>query len=441
MTEPAQRDRRWPLWKKLLVSVATLLISYGVAEAVLTALYMRGDIEPQAIWVHDVKGRRSAVEFDPVLGYRLGADPTRMMIISSNGTIESVGVFRGNNLGVPDDDDFSPRRGETNRKRYVVFGDSFSSGLYMKRNWPEVAEAISEQQGSPVELLNFSIDGGGLANWHRVLTEIIVAEDYQIDGVIFAVFGSDLSRPLTFWDQVVPGNNQSMLLGRGPALGAPGQPDPPHQPAVGRDRLRPLETWQVVSPQIFDQYLSGRRRPSVARPFRYYLAGKCRAVMDGFLRRRNNSRLLLENLQFFPDAELFFYDRRQVVAQIERALQKKQVPALVVHIPYREVLLTRAGLGSETTAWYLEAVGEFWETQAFARLIQADYVDGSEAFEDCSVEEIRACWLPLDGHWNQAGAERFAKFVVPVLQKWSERRTGNSDSPGRRAIGRSSPSG
>ena len=50
MTEPAQRDRRWPLWKKLLVSVATLLISYGVAEAVLTALYMRGDIEPQAIW-------------------------------------------------------------------------------------------------------------------------------------------------------------------------------------------------------------------------------------------------------------------------------------------------------------------------------------------------------------------------------------------------------
>ena len=418
MTEPAQRDRRWPLWKKLLVSVATLLISYGVAEAVLTALYMRGDIEPQAIWVHDVKGRRSAVEFDPVLGYRLDTEPTRMMIISSNGTIESVGVFRGNNLGVPDDDDFSPRRGETNRKRYVVFGDSFSSGLYMKRNWPEVAEAISEQQGSPVELLNFSIDG-----------------------VIFAVFGSDLSRPLTFWDQVVPGNNQSMLLGRGPALGAPGQPDPPHQPAVGRDRLRPLETWQVVSPQIFDQYLSGRRRPSVARPFRYYLAGKCRAVMDGFLRRRNNSRLLLENLQFFPDAELFFYDRRQVVAQIERALQKKQVPALVVHIPYREVLLTRAGLGSETTAWYLEAVGEFWETQAFARLIQADYVDGSEAFEDCSVEEIRACWLPLDGHWNQAGAERFAKFVVPVLQKWSERRTGNSDSPGRRAIGRSSPSG
>ena len=127
------------------------------------------------------------------------------------------------------------------------------------------------------------------------------------------------------------------------------------------------------------------------------------------------------------------FDRRQIVRQVEQALQDKQVPALVVHIPYREVLLTRAGLGSETTAWYLEAVGEFWETQAFARLIQADYVDGSEAFEDCSVEEIRACWLPLDGHWNQAGAERFAKFVVPVLQKWSERSTRKSDSPGRRA--------
>ena len=433
MTVPEQPVRRRPLWKKLAVSVTTLLISYAVAEVILTALYIRGDIEPQAIWVHDIKGRRSAVEFDPVLGYRLDTEPTRMMVVSSNGTIESVGVFRGNNVGAPDEDNFSPRRGDNNRKRYVVFGDSFTSGLYMERNWPEVAETLSEQQGTPVELLNFSIDGGGLANWHRVLTEIIVADDYEIDGVVFAVFGSDLSRPLTFWDQVVPGNNQSMLLGRLSPASPESQPDPRPPSSVGRDRLKPLETWQTVSPQIFDQYLSGDRRPSVSRPFRYYLAAKCRAVFDGFLRRPDESRLLLESLQYFPDAELFFFDRRQMVTQVEQALQKKQVPALVVHIPYREVLLTRAGAGSETTAFYLESVGEVWEAQAFAKLIQADYVDGAEAFKGYGVEEIRACWLPLDGHWNQAGAERFAEFVVPILQRWSERQDHKSAGSGKRS--------
>ena len=76
----------------------------------------------------------------------------------------------------------------------------------------------------------------------------------------------------------------------------------------------------------------------MSRPFRYYLAAKCRAVFDGFLRRPDESRLLLESLQYFPDAELFFFDRRQMVPQVEQALQKKQVPALVVHIPYLSLI-------------------------------------------------------------------------------------------------------
>ena len=240
--------------------MATLLISYGVAEGLLTAFYLRGDIEPESIWIHAIKGRDSAVEFDPVLGYRLGSDPTRMMIIGSDGTVEAKGVFRGNNLGAPDNDDFVPERGSDNRQRFVVLGDSFTSGLYMERSWPDVAETFSQEQGTPVDLLNFSIDGGGLANWHQVLTRVIVAGDYEVDGAIFAVFGTDLSRPFTFWDQVVPGNNRSMLLGRLPDFDTGRYVEAEQQRVFGRDRLQPLETWQVVSPRVFDQYLAGPSR-------------------------------------------------------------------------------------------------------------------------------------------------------------------------------------
>lgn len=402
--------------------MTTLLVSYGAAEGILTAFYLRGDVEPQSIWVHAIEGRDSAVQFDPVLGYRLGTDSTRMMIIGSDGTVEAEGVFRGNNVGAPDNDDFVAQRGTDKRKRFVVFGDSFTSGLYMERSWPDVAEELSQQQGTPVELLNFSIDGGGLANWQQVLTRIIVAENYEIDGVVFAVFGTDLNRPFTFWDQVVPGNNRQMLLGRLTGFDRRGHDQAQRQRGFERDHLQPLETWQVVSPQVFDDYLTGQRRPSLSRPFRFYLADKCRTLIDGFLQRPDDSRLLLESLRHLPDAELFFHDRRQVVTQIEQSLQKTRLPALVVHIPYREVLLSRAGISSETTEFYLEAVGELWETQAFARLIHADFVDGSEAFKGCSVEEIRGCWLPQDGHWNQDGAERFARYLAPILQKWSAQR-------------------
>ncbi|HAA51877.1 MAG TPA: hypothetical protein DCE43_19320 [Planctomycetaceae bacterium] len=414
-SRPTRDQRRWPLWKKLLVAITVLMVSFGVAETIATAFYLRGDIEPQSIWVHATDNQTAAVSFDPVLGYRLTANPTRMMIIGSNGVIESSGTFRGNNLGAPDNDDFFPARGPDNRKRFVVLGDSFTSGLYMERSWPDIAESLSQQGNSPIELLNFSIDGGGVANWQQVLTRIIVADGYDIDGVIFAVYGTDLSRPFTFWDQVVPGYNRPMQLGRWPDFQASG-PE-----TRSRDRLEPLDTWQVVSSQVFDQYLSGQRRPPVSRPFQFYLTGKCRALVSSLFHHDDESRQLLKSLSHLPDAELFFRDRRHVISEIEDALQKQRLPALVVHIPYREVLLTRAGVASENLRFYLESVGESWETQSFAKLIGADFVDGSEAFKDLSVAEIHAHWLPIDGHWNQAGAEQFAKFLVPIVKTWADR--------------------
>ena len=142
-SRPKEDGRRWPLWKNHLVSITALLVSFGLAETIATAFYRRGDIEPQSIWVHATDNQTAAVEFDPVLGYRLAAAPTRMMIIGSNGAIESSGTFRGNNLGAPDNDEFSPNRGPDNRKRFVVFGDSLTSGLYLERSWPDVAETLA----------------------------------------------------------------------------------------------------------------------------------------------------------------------------------------------------------------------------------------------------------------------------------------------------------
>ena len=48
--------------------------------------------------------------------------------------------------------------------------------------------------------MNFSVDGGGLANWYNILTKIIEKENYDIDGIIFANFRGNLYRGFTIAD-------------------------------------------------------------------------------------------------------------------------------------------------------------------------------------------------------------------------------------------------
>ena len=55
-------------------------------------------------------------------------------------------------------------------------------------------------EGRKVELLNFAVAGGGLANWWSILTRLIAAQSYQLDGVIFCVYPGDLRRTFTLWE-------------------------------------------------------------------------------------------------------------------------------------------------------------------------------------------------------------------------------------------------
>ena len=109
-------------------------------------------------------------------------------------------MARGNAQGFADRDDFTPKRGRPGVRRIAVFGDSFTAEEHLGQNWPDRAEDLARDRGEPVELLNFAVSGAGLANWWSVLTKLVAAEDYELDGVVFAVFGGDLRRKFTVWD-------------------------------------------------------------------------------------------------------------------------------------------------------------------------------------------------------------------------------------------------
>ena len=89
---------------------------------------------------------------------------------------------------------------------------------------------------------------------------------------------------------------------------------------------------------------------------------------------------------------------------IREYLHSHGIPALVVDVPDVDILVQNGEPSAEAIA--------------FSRVVGATFVDGGRAYAGLSQEEIRAQWLRYDGHWGQKGSDRFAEFMLDVLQGW-----------------------
>jgi hypothetical protein len=371
--------------KRLLFVFLLVLIPYLLVEATATTYGWFAWWGTSFLLLEDTK---KTIQFDPVLGYRVTGIPARTARIT-NGQVESVGLLRGNNQGLAGWYDFGPKRQNGFRRRIAVFGDSFTDAHFLGQNWPDRARELTAETGEPIEFLNFAQTGAGLANWWSILTKVVAAEDYEIDGVIFAVWETDLLRRFTFRVQPEPGAAAKMLLGRCPSW------DPRAFPATLAE-ARPFleeEDRHLVTPVEFEQALQGHWPPSVPRPFRLALLSR--------VWERARSRFARPPARQLPPME----GRDRLIADIGRYLQAKQLPALVVHLPMRENLLAGQAAASP----------HFADAQRFAADLAARFLDASQIFAGMSRNEIRAHFLPYDGHWNQKGSDRFAHFLVENL--------------------------
>ena len=52
----------------------------------------------------------------------------------------------------------------------------------------------------------------------------------------------------------------------------------------------------------------------------------------------------------------------------------------------------------------------------FAELLVARFIDGTKPFRKLDDAAIRTSYFPHDGHWNQAGSDRFFRFVANKLK-------------------------
>jgi hypothetical protein len=310
-----------------------------------------------------------------------------------------VGTFHGNAQGFQGTKDFAVKKPPGIKHRHVVLGDCFTSGACIEKNWPARVESCFLDR----ELLNFAVDGVGLANWWSILTRFIEPNRYEFDSVIIAAIHNDLNRPF-----VVADCRRDISVMIGYAVWS--------RESFGLDSKKAFHilkylAMRKVSPDDFDASIAeGCLRQGVTR--------------RSLLRPRLGSWIAEE---LFPAAkppkepppytpacpvpevrdcsgnEFFNAVQMSIIMDIRDRLAKRHTPITVIYIAGREELLAHRD--------------ETGRVRKFAELLGARFVDGSVPFRSLNESEIRACYFPYDGHWSQTGSDRFANYVAENLRE------------------------
>jgi len=381
------------IWKirLVLINVLVFLGLYVVLElSYSTYSYFFRDASPFSYLIVEHPGE--TVHFDRDRGFFLTETPSRMARIT-HGRVEYVGAFHGNAQGFADRDDFTIRRSSLSEVRIGVLGDSFTTATFEPSNypnWPSRAEDIGRAKGEPLTLLNFGLDGGGLANWASVLRNIIVKDGYDLDGLIFAVAWDDLDRRFAMFEQTDP---NTFAYAQTPTWDVNAQPKTESE-ADALLRKHPLRNHYVLSPSQFDAAVSESWKPRQWRP-RVYDRAKDTAqeILDHFEKAQQPST------DFEPGQLALMRD-------IRRLADQNSLPIVVVYIPFREELLD---------PHYPSRVER---TRRFAEILGAQFVDGREAFRGLTTDQVRDLWFPYDGHWNHLGSGRFAQYMADSIPGW-----------------------
>jgi hypothetical protein len=385
--------------KVILANLVIFALLYAAVEIPYSAFqYLTAAGIPATCWLMEHPGE--TIRFDPDRGFFLTRTPSRFARIVDR-HLEIVGTYRGNAQGFADRDDFTVQRSNRYERRFAVFGDSFTAGTFVvPRTWPErLEDTDSAGRGQPLKLLNFAVTGVGLATWASILRNIVVRDEYELDGLIIAVAWDDLDRKFALFDQV---DSQTLAYTRAPSW------DPALQPKTSSEAASLLKNYAIpdtyiLSPSDFDAALAGHWNAPRKWKFRLTtsIAG---AVTTGVSRLVYGYHLL--TFSGFDSGQIY------LIEEIRRLTKEHLLPTVVAYIPSRDELL------SPPDSRNLK------RTKQFAEMIGASFLDGREAFRGLSSQEIKESWYPHDGHWNQVGSDRFAGFMSRQIESW-----GNTQSP------------
>lgn len=159
---------------------------------------------------------RPYARFDSISGYKYIPGKSHLINIQDGQLAYDV-VLNANGRGYPSIYEYPFLKTDSNKKRLMVLGDSYSSGEITDTTWVDLLnKKLADTPGNNTELFNFSLEAIGIRNWNNIFFKEIVP-NYQFDGIVLAVFGdknyysSDLVRPFAIKNSDTKSTSQNFF--------------------------------------------------------------------------------------------------------------------------------------------------------------------------------------------------------------------------------------
>lgn len=336
---------------------------------------------------------KRSTQFDPIRGYSWLGDSIRGFK-TSMGEVVYDNQFYPNNKGWIMDQDYTYKKKDSTKKRWMILGDSFVAGIMLETNFPNRAQQIlNDSLGEgEVEIYSFGVDGGGIMNWYNVFFKEIIP-NYDFDGIIVAPYADNLYR-----DFIVMVIDTNGLIGRMDSV------DWSKNDSINVDDFKALKPYSCVYSDLeIDRFLN--------QPFKVFdwpLTKQIKRLVKNFGRKDKSKSLGLI----------------KTIEELNQKMGAKKFTQLDSIISWCQSNQKELILASIPSTWELK--GELLgmksphrnEMNILAKEYQLDYFDGYTVFNKLNEKEVDAHWLNYDGHWNQKGSDKYAKQFTDYLLRF-----------------------
>ena len=338
---------------------------------------------------------KACCKVDSISGFRW-IDNGAITLKVCRGEVVFKQLIKPNNAGFISPSEFEPKKKDTTVFRWLVFGDSFTDGYFLRQNWPSRLDSAFRSDQRRIEIHSFALNGSGIKTWARVL-DWLDKTNYQYDGVIIACFGNDLSRD----DFIMYHSGPYCYYGWG-NLNKP--------TSLARERLI-LEAGSIESA---NQLLSGNNAsPKFQLLLPYYskilfkegeqlfvLRSQYRQLFEKYISSENDPKIISrESL-----AIKYGTEKMAIVENMLSSCSQKKKKVILATIP------EKMGL---TIYKQEKDIQLNLEMRWLATENNMTFFDGYRSL--MSNQKAGEMFLRHDGHWNQFGSDCFANHISSVI--------------------------
>lgn len=344
----------------------------------------------------------ACASFDSVRGFRW-LDGAHRIVKFTDQAVLYDNTFKVNNQNYYSKFDYCFEKHDSAKQRFMILGDSFTASEFLDN---PVADYLTEQS-SEDEFYSFSVNGGGLDNWHSIFFKEIVP-NYDFDAVVLNVFANDLKRDFFmmhhFEDQGFVQYSAHPPESFSEYLEKYHKDSKPYAPILSDLEIDALIA-QIYAKQNNFEFQTYSIQLLLFGPVILYEGWKWKQFLNEFLVDIDTPVDMQEIEDFYG------IEKIEKLNDIISYCKQEDKKLIFSSVPYEFAIYEHEKGKMLREARYL---------QFLANANNCVFYDGYTPFYDLNKEAIAELFFQGDTHWNQEGAMLFANNFLEFVD--AERR-------------------